>query len=366
MKMSLDRYNNIPKTNVNNAIDMLLNIYENAIDKGLSLGVLPSVMLWGAPGVGKSSLVRQVCKRLKAKTGKNITLTDIRLMLFSPVDLRGVPVADETRTFTHWLMPKILDLPDTDNTVNFIFLDEISAAPQSIQAAAYQICLDHRIGEHKLPDNTIVIAAGNRTTDCSVAYKMPAALANRMLHFNIDISFDSWKIWAINNGIDECVLGYLSFDNSRLCEEPDNSSLAYPTPRSWEFVSTILKTTKKSVSEAYDCIAAAVGIDTALALEAWCNVYKTLPKTKDIFDGVCTVKPKTHDALYALISSITTYVSKHKGSITVDELDNAFVYASCFPRDFVMMLLDNLQHIDDINLKLMKCPSVKAWINKRR
>ena len=357
---------NIPETDVNKTMEMLLTLYRSAINKGVNLSTLPSSMLWGPPGVGKSSIVKQTCKRLETETGKKVTLTDIRLMLFSPVDLRGVPVADASHTFTQWLMPKILDLPDTDDTVNIIFLDEISAAPQSVQAAAYQICLDHRIGEHKLPDNTVVSAAGNRTTDHSVAYKMPAALANRMLHFNVGISFDAWKRWAVNNDIDERILGYLSFDNSRLCEEPDNNSLAYPTPRSWEFVSTILKTTEMSVSEAHDYISSAVGIDTSLAFENWCDIFKGLPETRDIFKGVCKVKPNTYDALYALISSMTTYVAEHKDVISVNELDNAFAYAEKFPNDFVMMFYDNLTYIDGINLKLMKCPSVKAWINRRK
>lgn len=356
---------NIPQVDVNVVKNIMTTLYLNAINKGVSLSTIPTTMLWGPPGVGKSSAVTQFCKELEIKSGKKVTLTDIRLLLFSPVDLRGVPVADVTHNFTQWLMPQIFDLSVTDDTVNIVFLDEISAAPQSVQAAAYQICLDHRIGEHKLPDNAIVIAAGNRTTDHSVAYKMPAALANRMLHFNVGISFDAWKMWAVNNGIDERILGYLSFDNSRLCEKPDNNSLAYPTPRSWEFVSTILKTTEMSVNEAHDYISSAVGIDTSLAFENWCNIFKKLPDTRDIFKGICKVKPNTHDALYAIISSMTTYVAEHKDVISVNELDNAFVYSQKFPTDFVMMFYDNLSYIDGISLKLLKCPSVKAWVNRR-
>lgn len=357
---------NIPQVDVNLAKNLMKTLYLNAISKGVSLNAIPTTMLWGAPGAGKSSAVAQLCEELQIMSGKKVTLTDIRLLLFSPVDLRGVPVADVTHTFTQWLMPKIFDLPVTDDTVNIVFLDEISAAPQSVQAAAYQICLDHRIGEHKLPDNTIVIAAGNRTTDHSVSYKMPAALANRMIHFEIGISFDAWKRWAVNNCIDERILGFLSFDNSRLCEEPDNNSLAYPTPRSWEFVSTILKTTEMSVGEAHDYISSAVGNDTSIAFESWCNIFKSLPDTREIFKGVCKAKPNKHDALYALISSMTTYVAEHKDVISVNELDNAFAYAESFPPDYLMMFYDNLTYIEGINLKMMKCPSVKAWINRRK
>ena len=356
---------NIPDITVNTATNMLLKLCRGAVRNGFSLKALPSVMLWGSPGVGKSALVKQFAKRLEADTGKHVSVTDIRLLLYSPVDLRGVPTADETHTFSRWLMPKIFDLPDGEDAVNIIFLDEISAAPQSVQAAAYQICLDHRIGEHELPDNTIVIAAGNRTTDRSVAYKMPAALANRMLHLNITSSFNAWKHWAYQSGIDERIIGYLSFDNSVLCEEPDNNSLAYPTPRSWEFVSTILKTTGLTVNKAHNYISAAVGTDNALAFEGWCEVYKTLPTTQEIFAGSCHEKPGSHDALYALISSMTAYAAERKATLTADEIDNAFFYITHFPEDFVMLFFDNIKHIEGVKLTVMKCPSVKAWLRRR-
>lgn len=363
--MLLDNNTNIPDVDVNGAIDLLFKLYQDAVTKGIPFDQLPTFMLWGPPGVGKSSLVKQTCSKLEQATGKKVNLTDIRLVLFTPPDFRGIPYADESHRFTQWLMPKILDLPDDPDIVNIIVLDEISSATQQMQATAYQICLDRCVGEHKLPDNTIVIAAGNRTTDHSVAYKMPAALANRMLHLNVDVSFDAWHKWAINNLVDERIVGYLSFDNSHLCEEPDNNSLAYPTPRSWSFVSTVLKTTGLSVSNAYSYIASAVGADTALAFESWCEIYSTLPRTRDIFKGVCKTKPSKPDALYALISSMTAYVAEHKDSISPSEIENAFSYARNFPNDYVMTFFTNLSYIEDIKLKLIKCPSVMAWLNKR-
>lgn len=151
---------------------------------------------------------------------------------------------------------------------------------------------------------------------------------------------------------------------SRLCEEPTNSSLAYPTPRSWEFVSTILKITGSQVNETNQLIAAAVGTDMAIEFENWCNIYKELPIAEDVFKGICNIRPKTHDALFALISSLTVYVTEHEDTITSDELENACAYAKVFPSYFATMFYDNLSYIERINLKLLKCPSVKEWINK--
>ena len=132
------------------------------------------------------------------------------MLLFNPIDLRGIPTANADKTLAIWLKPQIFQMDASPNIVNILFLDEISAAPQSVQAAAYQITLDRVVGEHKLPDNCIVIAAGNRVTDKSVSFKMPKALANRLLHIEIEGSYDSWNTWAVKSGINAKVLGYLA------------------------------------------------------------------------------------------------------------------------------------------------------------
>lgn len=222
---------NIPAATVDGFIDTLAQVYTAALKAGISLKSIPTPFLWGPPGVGKSEGVRQLAERIEKNTGKRVIVTDVRLLLFSPVDMRGVPVADKNREFTNWLKPKLFAMDESPDCINILFLDELSAAPQSVQAAAYQICLDRTVGEHKLPDNCIVIAAGNRTTDRSVSYKMPKALCNRLMHLLVEPDYDAWKLWALNNGIDSRIVGYLAFDNSRLCAEPESSDIAYPTPR---------------------------------------------------------------------------------------------------------------------------------------
>ena len=118
-------------------------------------------------------------------------------------------------------------MDEREDVVNILFLDEISAAPQSVQASAYQITLDRVIGEHKLPDNCLVVAAGNRVTDRSVAYKMPRALANRLMHFEIVPDFVSWKEWAIRSGINDKVIGFLSFKQNYLNDEENTKDLSH-------------------------------------------------------------------------------------------------------------------------------------------
>lgn len=107
--------------------------------KQQSLKQMSSVMLWGPPGVGKSQAVRQIAKEIERATGKTVKVTDVRLLLFNPIDLRGIPTSNADKTLAIWLKPQIFQMDSGDDIINILFLDEISAAPQSVQAAAEQI-----------------------------------------------------------------------------------------------------------------------------------------------------------------------------------------------------------------------------------
>ena len=357
--MNLENTNmNIPDLSVRMAIKELSALYIGAIRSHTPFKNLPAVFLWGAAGVGKSDGVRQIAAKIEKECYKKTVVVDIRLLLFSPVDLRGVPVADEHREFTNWLKPKIFDLSDPD-VVYILFLDELSAAPQSVQAAAYQICLDRKIGEHTLPDNCIVIAAGNRLIDQSVSFKMPKALCNRLMHFNIEPDFHSWKSWAVQNGIDSHIIWYLSFDNSKLCVEPESGDLAYPTPRSWSFVSNLLTTTGKNPTELHTLISSCIGVDTAIEFETWCGVFRDLPKTEEILAGTCCSFPRRQDVLYALSSSLVSAVFARRETITREELEHVCAYAIHFPPDFATAFFKDLDKISAISPQLLKCPSFR-------
>lgn len=354
---------NIPTMTAGNLVELLTDLYVSAYRSG-RLSSIPSVALLGSMGVGKSTAVRTIAEKLTEELHQQVDVTDIRLLNFSPIDLRGIPAADADKKFAVWLKPKIFDLPE--DKVHVLFLDEISSAPQSLQAAAYQIVLDRRIGEFELPENCIVICAGNRTTDKSVAFRMPKALANRLIHFEIVSDFDSWYQWALHHEIDERVVGYLAFDNSRLNTEPDMEELAFPTPRSWEFVSRLLKTTGKTPEEVHGLIAGCIGVSNALEFESWCRVYQKLPKVADILAGKCTVRVKETDVIYALISSLLTCISSRKDTISDRELENICSFASQFPADFSAMFFRGILAIDGMNMKLTKISSFAVWMKKNR
>lgn len=360
---------NIPNCSVSQVTEQLEMMYNGALKAHIPFRQMPAVFLWGPAGVGKSDAVREFADSLAVSSGKCVRVNDVRLLLFSPVDLRGVPIADQNREFTNWLRPKIFDMDSSADIINILFLDELSAAPQSVQAAAYQITLDRRIGEHILPENCIVIAAGNRTTDQSVAYKMPKALANRLMHYNVISDFPSWKEWALRTHIDSRIIGYLSFDNSRLCTTPESSDLAYPTPRSWTSVNTILKAIPDlqiDSSIAHQMISGLVGKDVSIEFRTWCEVYNHLPKVEDIRSGRCFDYPRTQDALYALTASLTEAVCANGDTLSLAELDNICAYVSRFPSDFALAFFKDINRGETTKLKLMKCRSLQNWLSKNK
>ena len=357
---------NIPSLSVGAAKDRLLELYTNAVQKGVPLHRLPTPFFWGAPGVGKSQAVRQLAEELESTTGKTVTVTDVRLLLFSPVDLRGVPVADTERAFCKWLMPKIFDMVGDDTHLNILFLDELSAAPQSVQAAAYQIALDRRIGEHVLPENCIVIAAGNRTTDQSVSYKMPKALCNRLLHFEIRSDYAAWRKWAVGRGIADKVVAYLAFDQSRLCVEPESSDMAYQTPRSWEFVSMLLQTVSDNPEEIHSLIAGCIGEQGAIEFEAFCRGTLDLPDMDDIFAGRPVSCPKRYDSLYALLSSMTKRLYDQAETLTLDEAENVCAFVMQLPADFVMSFVQDVQENKILAKKVSVGRTFQNWFLKNK
>ncbi len=359
------KLSNIPSMPVGKLIDTLAETYTAVIRRGVPLRTVPSVMLWGPPGVGKSQAVRQLAQALRQSTGKRTAVTDVRLLLFNPIDLRGIPTANADKTLAIWLKPRIFQMDESDDVVNILFLDEISAAPQSVQAAAYQITLDRVVGEHALPENCLVIAAGNRTTDKSVAFKMPKALANRLLHIEVEGSFASWRAWAVKSGVNDKVVGFLSFRQNYLMGfDAASDDLAFATPRSWEMVSNLLNHVKSDVDAMYPLIAGLVGTGVAVEFRTWARVYGQLPEIRDIFDGKMPSPPSNTDALYALTAAMTAYARDHRTDMA--RIANSIRYADRLPPDFSVVVMKDYMYLEpDYKNKLMAVPEFARWLRTR-
>jgi len=164
--------------------------------------------VWGPPGIGKSSIVAQIAE------AKGLEFLDLRLALLDPTDLKGIPFFDPENRQGVWAPPSFL--PDDPGSRGILFLDEINSAPPAVQASAYQLVLDRRVGEYELPEGWSIVAAGNRENDRGVVYRMPPPLANRFVHLEMEAVLEDWKAWAYRSGVSPELIAYLSYDPGRL------------------------------------------------------------------------------------------------------------------------------------------------------
>jgi len=306
------------------------------------------VFIWGNPGVGKSSLVRQIAEN------KSMKFIDLRLSLLDPTDLRGIPFFENESKKAVWAKPEFL--PDTNSEEEgILFLDEINSAPPTIQAAAYQLILDRKIGEYELPKNFAIIAAGNYESDRGVTYRMPTPLANRFVHLDFELDFDEWKTWAYESNIDSRIISFLSYKSENLFTfDPKSKEKSFATPRSWSFVDDVLKSSLP-LDLLEEVIKGAIGKDSAVEFINYCKIMKDLPNIDEIIEGKLEDVPSNNSVLYALCTGLT-YALKAKQEVEL--ISNVLNYSLNLPNEFSVMLIRDLQK-EGINVE--SSPSWKTW-----
>lgn len=261
------------------------------------------LFIWGPPGIGKSQIMRQIADEME------YDFIDIRLSQMDPTDLRGIPYpvgGDGNEDLgMAWAPPAVL--PRKEDAKAIILLDELNTAPQSIQAAAYQLVLDRKLGEYTLPKNCVVMAAGNRETDKGATYKMPTPLLNRFVHIEMKHDFEDWQTWALENRVHKDVVGYLTFSKGDLFKfDPTSASRGFPTPRSWEYVSRIIQDNPNLPNEVMlALVAGSVGDGIAIQFMEYRQHAAQLPNPSDILKGKVTkLESKETSVYYALTAGM--------------------------------------------------------------
>jgi hypothetical protein len=261
------------------------------------------VFLWGPPGIGKSEVVQEITDELGG------IMFDLRMAQMEPTDIRGIPFYNKDIGKMDWAEP--VDLPSQEVADQYpivvLFLDEMNSAPPSVQAAGYQLVLNRRVGKYVLPDNVVIVAAGNRDSDKGVTYRMPMPLANRFVHLEMKYDFASWQIWAVNKNIHKDVVGYLSFSKQDGYDfDAKSSSRAFATPRSWTFVSDLLVDEQNVDNDTlFNLVAGAIGDGLATKFMAHRRVAGQMPDPADILEGrVKDLKVKEISAMYSLTISM--------------------------------------------------------------
>ncbi len=291
--------------------------FKSALRDIVKSGRAPFV--WGPPGIGKSQIAKQVSNELGFDA-----FQDVRLSQMEPTDIRGIPMPTKDskgRDVVKWSRPDFFD-PDTvegdkhstgkDQNGEayrkaFYLFDEMNSAPQSIQAAAYQIVLDKQLGPHKMGPRDFVMAAGNRDTDKGSTFKMPTPLLNRFIHLELAPDFDDWQEHALGAMFDPNVVGYLTFAKQDMFQfDPSSASRGYPTPRSWEMVSDLLKAGPTSGEGILtSMVAGAVSDGVAVKFMEYRRKAKDLPNPSDILSGKITkLERQDVSLMYTLTTSL--------------------------------------------------------------
>jgi len=312
------------------------------------------VMLWGPPGVGKSQMVAQIAGR------HQVPLIDIRLSQMEPSDLRGIPFRVENRV--EWAIPALLPDAARHGPTGILFLDEITSAPPAVSAAAYQLILDRRLGEYQVPAHWAIFAAADRQGDRGVTYSMPAPLANRFSHFEVETHLDDWVAWAYRSGIDERVIAFLRFRPELLFDfDPAHNPVAFPSPRSWEFAHRGLKKFEDHPELLQGTLQACVGPAAGIELTAFINSLDQMPDLDAIVNGDPVPVPREIDLQYAVAAALVGRAIRAQDSDRRDQtIGNILRYANRFPaRELGVMLVSDLHRA--IGNRVFEVPAFADW-----
>ncbi|MBR6897833.1 MAG: AAA family ATPase [Lachnospiraceae bacterium] len=295
---------------------MNLRTFRECVEFNIQHGIKHSILGLGAPGVGKSQIIKQIGKKFGYK------VIDLRLAQMSEVEIGGLIYPNEDHTKTRWLSPEVLPDEERDGKNTILLLDEITSCSKRVQVAAYQLILDRRVGQYKLPEGTYVIGLGNREDDDGVYIRLAGPLADRFEIHYIDVDYAVWKQdFAIPFNIHPFVLRYLSFKPQALhTQTNDPDSMVFATPRSWERVSDILKCSDDLENPVVVAkIAGNIGTVETSQFVRFLKDDRSLVSAEDFIEG--RMKAPTDPSETAiLINALVEKASFLRGVSSVDEL----------------------------------------------
>jgi hypothetical protein len=294
---------------------MMAATWEKAVEAGV-----PTI-LWGVPGVGKSSAVRAFAK------ARNLHCEVVIASIREPSDFLGLPVA--AGEGVRFVPPQwAVNLHRLGEGV--LFLDEISTAPPAVQAALLRVVLERTVGELTLPEGVRIVAAANPPETAAGGWELSPALANRFLHFEYQISPLDWADSFVSYWGDPPTLRSISpeewmkaralvagFIRSRpqlliqVPEEPSAAGRAWPSPRTWDAVSRLFAAVGDDIETFAPLAAGAVGSGAAIEFVAWLKEGDLPDPEKVIADPRAYVVPPRGDRAYAVLAAVAEAVASN-------------------------------------------------------
>lgn len=345
--------------------DTLRDFMDGLLENPNRAEKIPATMIWGPPGVGKSTVVKSLAKEM------GIGFVDIRLAQMESIDIRGLPVPDKDNKNVQWFPSSIF--PKDNTKGGFIFLDELSAAPKDTQVAAYELILDRQLGGgdiYKVPDKWLIVAAGNRAEDRAVSTTMSSALATRMMHFELEADAEEWIEWALSHDVYPTVVGFIKFKPKLLLDMDDqNLERGFPTPRSWERVSEACKMIKNE-TRLRSAVAGLVGVPAGREFMEFHKMSSQMDSVLDMMldEKKKVVIPTRDDLKYVMTSAMVYHIWRGKTEDETKKLVGGFLrIAMELPPAFSVTAMtaartgnDRISKVEAA-MKIMRHPDYKTW-----
>lgn len=296
---------------------MTIKEFGECLEFNIEHNIKHAILGLGAPGVGKSQLIRQIGKKHGYK------VIDVRLAQMSEVEIGGLIYPNESKTKTVWLSPEILPDVERDGEKTILLLDEITSCTKRVQVAAYQLILDRRVGQYQLPEGCFVVALGNREDDEGVYIQLAAPLADRFEIHYIEPDFNSWlNDYAIPFGVHSYVVNYLRFKPTALHNQiPGEEAMVFATPRSWDRVSEILKYDSDVNNPVIaNKIIGNIGLKEGAQFVEYCKKHASLVTPEEYVMGTKGAPTKPEE-LKLLVKGMISMVRDIEGVPNARELD---------------------------------------------
>lgn len=280
-------------------------------------GIKRPIFGLGKGGIGKTESIGDLAKEL------GIGYIDIRLLLYSEVDLKGIPYPNISHTATVWLQNDILPRVDRDGEKGILVLDEITSVARSVRTAAYQLLNERRLGEYVLPDGWLIVCLGNGEEDGGDFEGMEGNFANRCSMYNVAPNAEAWKRWAFNNNVNYLVTAYISWRPGDLhTYNPESETdMLFASPRSWKAVSDILNVHPFSKDDTLNNIRIAgnLGQTVGNMFIAFCKYRDNNIEPMDVITGKCQdAKMPTIEVMFLTVQGVIKLLT----DITNKELEN--------------------------------------------
>jgi len=348
----------------------LLAYYERAVRSGTALKKLDAVFLWSSPGIGKSEMTRQIADEIGEKTGRPVRFVEIRLSECSIFELLGLMHRDPGTGSVIYDAPPIYRA-GPENEIVFYLFDELDKASKQLQAAALHLVLDRKYWQYDLPENSIVLAAGNpENIEGEMFSKFAPELNNRFRHYRLEADYPAWEDWALHSGVNHFVVGFLSANQHLLyAKDAGVDHTAFNTPRTWIKVSNYLNMMfpddEIDWDMAYLDIAGYLGAELAPQFKTFCTTEGFMPKMEDIVSGRCRTVPRKSDLRDAVSKSLVSFIYYHRDSMTPRAWAFAREYMDMFPEEHAVVFYRNIAAMD-LQKSMLACMSSQEQTHWKR